>query len=73
MTDTYLSGGGVMPDQPLEPGTRITFRLYGSANEAIDVYVQDGVLHVVGQYRVIVTTRVEDNHLIVDTVPLFEE
>ena len=70
MTDTFLDGGGVLPDTELPEGTRIRFRLLGGNAEAVNVFVEDGVLHVVGQYRPVHARRVGANHLTVEARPV---
>jgi hypothetical protein len=61
--DTLIDGYGVIPDTPIGIGTRIRFRLEESGQYDITAYVEDGVLHVAGQYRPLVTVVVEENHV----------
>lgn len=65
--DTYLDGCGVVPDTPLGVGTRIRFKLENNPQQDISVYVEDGILHIVGQYRPLVCVSVEENHIDIAT------
>jgi hypothetical protein len=71
-SDTFVDGGGVFPDTELPPGARVHFRLLGGAAEAVNVYVEDGVLHVVGQYRPVHVRRVDTNHLTIEARPVYD-
>jgi hypothetical protein len=48
LTDVYLDGCGVLPDQPLPVGSRIRFRLCDDAGRDVTAHVANGVLHVQG-------------------------
>jgi hypothetical protein len=51
VTDTYIDGGGVVPDAPLPAGTRIRFSPTGDPRDDITVHVENGALTIAGQYR----------------------
>ena len=51
MTDTYIDGGGVVPDAPLPAGSFIRFSPTGDPKDDITVHVENGGLTVAGQYR----------------------
>lgn len=61
--DTFVDGCGVVADKPLGEGTRIRFRLESDRQQDISVYVEDGVLHILGQYRPLIATTLESNHI----------
>jgi hypothetical protein len=63
VSNTAIDGGGVILDEPLPDGTRIRFRLGDKGCHDVSVYVEDGVLHVSGQYRPLLLALVERNHL----------
>lgn len=65
--DTLIDGYGIIPDVPIGKGTRIRFRLEESGQQDISVYLEDGILHIVGQYRPLVTVVVEENHVDIAT------
>jgi hypothetical protein len=67
MSDTYIDGCGVVADEPIGEGTRIRFKLEENRQNDISVYVEDGVLHILGQYRPLVVVKVEPNHIDVTT------
>lgn len=70
VSDTWLSGGGVLPDQALPGGTRLRMRAGATAREDVDVYVgEDGRVHIVGHYGTVHAQRVEPNHVAVHVVP----
>jgi hypothetical protein len=66
--DTFIDGCGVVSDTPIGTGTRIRFRLEDDRQQDISVYLEDGVLHVLGMYRPLVVVSVEDNHVDVSTI-----
>ncbi len=66
--DTYIDGCGVVADTPIGTGTRIRFRSTESGQHDISVYMEDGVLHVLGQYRPLAVVVVEENHVDVSTI-----
>ena len=69
MTDTYIDGGGVVPDAPLPAGTRIRFVLDASLRDNdVVVHVQNGKLHVRGVNRPLDTEQVAVNALDVITL-----
>lgn len=65
--DTFIDGCGVISDTPIGEGTRIRFKLEENRQQDISVYVEDGVLHILGQYRPLISVVVEDNHIDVAT------
>ena len=67
MADTFVDGCGVVADGPIGSGTRIRFKLDEDRSQDISVYVRDGVLHVIGQYRPVLVVAVEENHIDVVT------
>lgn len=71
MTDTFISGCGVLPDAPLGDGIRLRLSPTGNPSEDVEVYVEDGQIHLVGHYtRLHWADRVEDNHLVVRPIKL---
>lgn len=60
---TAIDGCGVFEDTPLPKGTRIRFRLGSAGKHDVNAYVEDGVLHIIGQYRPLLLTLTERNHL----------
>lgn len=68
MADTFVDGCGVVADGPIGNGTRIRFKLDEDRQQDISVYVQDGILHIIGQYRPLVAVRLEENHIDVGSV-----
>ena len=65
--DTFIDGCGVISDTPIGEGTRIRFKLMDDRQQDVSVYVEDGVLHILGQYRPLIAVTVEDNHIDVAT------
>lgn len=65
--NTFVDGCGVVADGPIGEGTRIRFKLDEDRQQDVSVYVEDGVLHVLGQYRPLVVVTVEDNHVDIAT------
>lgn len=63
-SEVLVDGGGVFPDHPLPPGTRIRFRLDEDPEHDVAAFVVDGRLHVMGHYAPIVYERVQPNHLV---------
>ena len=45
-----LSGGGVLPDQPLPAGTRLRLSPTGDPAADVEVWVEDGQVHLAGHY-----------------------
>lgn len=45
-----VSGGGVFPDVELEGVFRLRVRTTENASEDMDVWVEDGKLHIAGHY-----------------------
>lgn len=71
MTDTFIDGGGVIPDAPLPAGTWIRFILDPALRDNdIIAHVQDGKLHVRGVYRPLDTEQTAVNALDVVTLPM---
>jgi hypothetical protein len=68
MTDTWIDGGGVLPDRPLDAGSRIRFSPTGDPSDDIVAYVQDGALHVRGMWKMIDIRQVAVNSLDVVTM-----
>lgn len=71
--DTFIDGCGTIADVPIGSGTRIRLKLDDDRQKDISVFVQDGVLHVVGQYLPLVISPVERNYIEIDTKPLVEK
>lgn len=62
-----LDGGGVFPDKPLPVGTRLRIS-FGEPSGDVTVFVEDGRLHVIGQYSRVVAERIEANHFELFTI-----
>lgn len=71
--DTFVDGCGTISDEVIGSGTRIRFKLDEDRNRDISVFVQDGVLHIIGQYLPLIVSPVERNYVEVNTKPLVEE
>jgi hypothetical protein len=65
--NTYIDGCGLIADEPIGKDVRIRFRLDEDPQQDISVYLQDGILHIAGQYRPVIVTRLEENHVDVVT------
>lgn len=64
MTDTFIDGCGVIKDQPLPEGTRLRLRpVPGRDDLDISVYVEDGRVHLAGQYARLVAWSTEPNRV----------
>ena len=66
MTDVYIDGGGVLPDQELPDGTRVVFRTGPSGCDAVTAYVQRGKLVIKGQYHKLDVQTLDANTLTVE-------
>lgn len=62
----WLDGGGVIPDGELPDG-RLRIRLTDDPAEDVSVYVEDGRLHVAGQYARLCVRQVEAHRISVET------
>lgn len=60
-----VDGGGVLPDRELDlpEDARLRVRISSDSAEDLTVYVADGKLHVVGQYRPVVVDVDALNHV----------
>ena len=67
MADTFVDGCGVFADAPVGKGTRIRYQQHEDRQQDISVYLEDGKLHVLGMYRPLLVSYVEDNHLTIET------
>lgn len=66
--DTFVDGCGVFADTPLGEGTRIRFRLQDDRQQDVSVFVQDGQLHIYGQYRpLLLVLDGNNNHMRIET------
>ena len=68
MSDTWISGGGVVLDTPLPVGTRIRLSPTGDPADDIEVFVHEGRVHVVGHYATVHAERIEPNVVTVHAV-----
>jgi hypothetical protein len=66
VSDTWISGGGVFLDTPLPVGTRIRLSPTGRAEDDVEVYVEDGAVHVVGHRRPLFVIPEQPNHVIIE-------
>lgn len=64
----YLDGGGVIADRELADHTRLRVRLTDNPADDVSVYVEDGRLHVAGQYARLCVRQVEANRVSVTPV-----
>ena len=62
MTDTFISGCGVFPDAALPEGTRLRLSPTGNPSEDVEVYVEDGHIHLVGHYTPILAIYDDAHH-----------
>jgi cytosine/adenosine deaminase-related metal-dependent hydrolase len=69
-TDTYVDGGGVFADTPLDAGTRLRLCPTDDPTEDVNVWVNDGKIHVVGQYSPLAVRHAALNHVIVQPAPV---
>jgi hypothetical protein len=69
VTDTFISGGGIFDDQELPDGSRIRFRPTGNPSEDIDVWVEDGRVHLAGHYTRL-AAAFRGNHVVVVPIKL---
>lgn len=69
-TDTYVDGGGVFADQPLEAGTRFRLCPTDSPLDDVNVWVAGGKVHVVGQYTPLAVRHAALNHVVVQPAPV---
>jgi hypothetical protein len=69
-TDTYVDGGGVFADAPLIAGTRLRLCPTEDPTEDVNVWVADGMIHVVGQYAPLAARHAALNHVIVQPAPV---
>lgn len=65
--NTFLDGCGVLADTDIGRDVRIRFRLAEDRQQDISVVVQDGELHIYGQYRPVIITFDQANHISVGT------
>jgi len=63
-----LDGGGVVPDLQLPEVTWLRLRTSDDPADDVRVYVEDGQVHVVGQYATVHAERVAPNHVALNTV-----
>jgi hypothetical protein len=64
-----FDGGGVFPDEFISDGDRLRLSFTGEGSEDVTLYVEDGELHIFGQYTALLIDRVEANHVALHTVP----
>lgn len=67
MSVLSVDGGGVFPDTPLH-GTRLRVHLTDDPAHDLTVYVEDGRLHVAGQYARLHVRQDEPHRVSVETV-----
>ena len=68
-----LDGGGVLPDGgPFPTGYRFRVSLSDDPAGDLEVWVEDGQLHVAGQYQPLIPQWREANHIAMRSVPLPE-
>lgn len=66
--DTFVDGCGVLHDIPIGEGVRIRFKLVDDRQQDISVFVQDGQLHIYGQYRpLVLALDGNNNHVRIET------